>query len=153
MTAQAPRAPNIPSHQTLITVDSLMNHSEHYPFVTAAAAITIPASTTPFTPLTTQNLDQHNQQQEGELNSIIDLDEEQRHFDEQVQNLRLTLQSLGVDEVPDHFLIGMTLKYDGMVSMERLWAEYEDSFSMGAMREGYFTQNDLEGELEGYEEE
>lgn len=139
------------SDQTLITDDSLMDHSEHYPFVTAAAVpTTIPASTTPFT---THNLDQHNQQQVGELESFVDLDEEQRLFDEQVENLRLTLQSLGVNEVPDHFLIGMALKYDGMVSMERLWAEYEDSISMGAMREGYFTQIDLDGELEGYEEE
>ncbi|KAL9112914.1 MAG: hypothetical protein Q9187_007691 [Circinaria calcarea] len=136
------------SHQTLITVDSLMDHSEHYPLARAAAAITIPASTTPFT---THNLDQHNQQQEREFGSIIDLDEEQRRFDEQVQNLRLTLQSLGVDEVPDHFLIGMALNYDGMVSMERLWAEYEDSLSMGAMREGYHAQNEGKGDLDGFE--
>lgn len=127
-----------------------MDHAEHYPLVTAAAAITIQASTTPFT---TYNLDQHNQQQEEELNPIIDFNDDQGLFGEHVENLRLTLQSLGVEEVPDYFLIEMALKYDGMVSMERLWAEYEDAFLIGAMREAYYIQNDLEGELEGYEEE
>ena len=136
------------SDQTLITAGSLMDHSEHYPFVTAAAAITVQASTTPFT---TRNLDQHNQQHEEELSHVIDLDEDQRLFGEHVENLRLTLQSLGVDEVPDYFLIDMALKYDGMVPMERLWAEYEGSFLVEAMREEHYTQDDLERDLEGFE--
>lgn len=127
-----------------------MDHAEHYPFVTAAATTTIQASTTPFT---IYNLDQHNQQQEEELNSIIHFNDDQRLIDEHVEDLRLTLQSLGVDEVPDYFLIEMALKYDGMVSMERLWAEHEDFLVVTAMREEYYSQNNLDRELGGYGEE
>ena len=126
-------------------------------------ALLIPTSTTEYsnsnTLFTTSNLAQHDHYVDDNA-FYVDDKEDQRLFEEQIENLRLALGSMNI-EVPDYVLHEMARNYNGMDSLERLLTEYEDSISQWMMRDDYYAQDAvgdhpahdaLEEELQGWKE-
>ena len=143
-------------HQTDLTTTSFTEERDSPPPALNDPTNT-PDPTNPDIAFTASSLAQHDEEMEY-ASFDVDGEDDQKLFEEHMENVRLTLQSMKI-EAPEHVLAGvcsgrsmfwpeyvlaeMARNYDGMDSLERLVAEYEDFVTQWRMREEYYAQNDV----------